>query len=186
MRESTKRLFVSLELPAQIRVEVERLSDRLRSHLHSGARLVPKHQLHCTLVFLGSVPESRITTIVERLQSIAFDPITMKLGTIEFFERGFSLIVYVQVLSPTIAIFAEEVSCALTDLCPQESRKYTGHITLARIKEVENVTHLRSTLAQISVKPVRSVSDTIYLNESMPTPQGHVHKKLATVVHTTR
>ncbi len=60
------RLFLAIDLPPQLRAEVERRTAGLRPRL-PAARWVPARNLHLTLVFLGEQPASAVVRLREEL-----------------------------------------------------------------------------------------------------------------------
>lgn len=69
-KRSRQRLFIAVELPAEVRREVASWG---RSVARSGdrTRVVPAHNLHITLAFIGERPESEIPLASEALREAA-------------------------------------------------------------------------------------------------------------------
>src|SRR5581483_1928235 len=62
MSEATRRIFFALWPDERVRAALAHATHKaVRS---CGGRPVPVHNLHATLLFLGSVPESRIPDVV--------------------------------------------------------------------------------------------------------------------------
>lgn len=64
------RLFVALDIPAEVRGAIGDLIARLRD-VARGARWVRPEGVHLTLKFIGEVPEERVAAIVEALRGVS-------------------------------------------------------------------------------------------------------------------
>jgi 2'-5' RNA ligase len=130
------RLFVGLELPPLIR---ERLLGQMGGI--PGARWQTDDQLHLTLRFIGNVEEHLANDIDLALQGVDFTPFTLGLdGTGLFGTLKKPRLVWAGV-SPTAPLVALErkLEAALVRVgLPAETRKYSPHITLARLDRNAN------------------------------------------------
>lgn len=137
------RLFVAVELPANIRSTLERLQPRLAAALGRAARAVtwvqPDH-MHCTLRFFGDVADDqalRLQHCVAQAASLV-PPFEGCLGTLGVFpEAGPPRVVWAglsrgqdgfRLLDDSLAWELE------TGGWPREARALHPHITLGRVK----------------------------------------------------
>jgi RNA 2',3'-cyclic 3'-phosphodiesterase len=127
------RLFTALEVPPDIG---ERLSF-LRGGL-SGARWVDAENYHVTLRFLGDVDDRTANEAAMQLDAIAREPIRISIGELAAFggDRPRSIIAKVQPSPELIELQAEHERSLRRAGLPPESRKYTPHVTLARLRDV--------------------------------------------------
>jgi RNA 2',3'-cyclic 3'-phosphodiesterase len=126
------RLFTGLEIPPSI---AQRLS-LLQSGLQ-GARWIDPENFHITLRFIGDVPENTACEIDETLSSIYEDPFDLELHGIGQFGNDKPHAVWAKVgeSEPLRALQAhQEIALQRLGLRP-EPRKYTPHITLARLNK---------------------------------------------------
>jgi RNA 2',3'-cyclic 3'-phosphodiesterase len=126
------RLFVAIDLPAEISAFIEDMGIGI-----PGARPVPTDQLHLTLKFIGKVEKSKLHDIKDALAEIhsCQFPLCLK-GVGHFPPRGNPTILWVGI-SPILEIVS--LRNRIENLLhhhgiPREGRKFSPHITIARLK----------------------------------------------------
>lgn len=126
------RLFVAIDLPESI---IERITP-LRCGL-PGARWVAPEQLHLTMRFIGEVDGDLFLDIRDELAGVQCPVFNLELSGLGFFPpRGKPRVVWVglrkneALLSLYNSIESRLVSLGLEP----EGRKFSPHITLARLK----------------------------------------------------
>lgn len=133
------RLFVAVDLPAAIKDELAALIDKQRLSL-PDAKWVPRDNLHLTLSFLGEVRDERVDEIVEALAVAvaATGGFEAQLGDTGAFPSARRARVYwVGLDAPErrLHAVADAVADALVPLgFPRESRAWTPHLTIARLR----------------------------------------------------
>jgi 2'-5' RNA ligase len=127
------RLFTALEVPAAI---AERLA-MLRGGL-PGARWIDTDNFHITLRFLGDVDDRTARDAAMMLAGRPREPISVSLGELDAFggTRPRSLIAKVQPSEALLDLQAEQERVLRRVGLPAESRRYTPHVTLARLRDV--------------------------------------------------
>ncbi|SDB06569.1 RNA 2',3'-cyclic phosphodiesterase [Bauldia litoralis] len=125
------RLFTGIEIPAEIS---ERLA-LLRGGI-PGARWIDKENYHLTLRFIGDVDYSIANDVAEALGRVDRYPLTLtidgigSLGT----RKPHSIVARVQPTRPLLELQAEQERLMQRLGLPAEQRKFSPHITLARIR----------------------------------------------------
>ena len=126
------RLFVAVELPADLRRRIGRISTGVRD-----ARWVAEENLHLTLRFIGEVEEYRLEDIVGALDAVESPDFPLTLAGAGHFEsrrRVRNLWIGTE-KSPELAALAERIDHALVrDGLAPEGRKFSPHVTVARLK----------------------------------------------------
>jgi 2'-5' RNA ligase len=126
------RLFVAIDPPLGIRERLGALCTGL-----PGARWVEPEQLHLTLRFIGDVDGSELTSVREALAEVRAEALSMQLEGIGFFPpRGNPRVVWVGIRkNEHLLRLHNRIESVLVraGLAP-EDRKYSPHITLARLK----------------------------------------------------
>jgi RNA 2',3'-cyclic 3'-phosphodiesterase len=128
------RLFVAIELPEWVKAELAGLSFGL-----PGAHWVPDDQLHLTLRFIGEVDRVQFEEIGQALTEVQIDPFDLALeGVGTFPPRGKPTVLWVGLeKSEPLLQLRRRVESALVQVgLPPEGRKFSPHITLARLKDV--------------------------------------------------
>jgi 2'-5' RNA ligase len=126
------RLFVALPIPDDLRARIAGLQGGI-----DGARWVAPENLHITLRFIGEVPEDRLEDIVAALDRVHPPSLTIEPGDTGRFGTGDKArAIWVGVRkSPEIETLHQVVDHALVRTgLPPEGRKYTPHITVARLR----------------------------------------------------
>jgi len=127
------RLFVAIDLPDEIRLRLAALCAGV-----PGAKWVRAENLHLTLRFIGEVDEAMAADIDEslaRIRAPGFALMVTDLG--HFGSRGRARVLWAGIeTSPALRHLHDKIEAALvrTGLEP-EGRKFTPHITLARLKD---------------------------------------------------
>lgn len=126
------RLFVGIELPQAILERLHALQRGVR-----GARWVAPENLHLTLRYIGEVDGSQAEDIHDALSALAGAPFTLALDEAGAFasSKG-ARIIYVSVTpsAPLEALKARIDALLAGAGVGPEGRRFTPHITLARLK----------------------------------------------------
>jgi 2'-5' RNA ligase len=173
---STKRLFVSIELPQTVTQRLVELDPRLR-----GVRWLAPEQMHLTLSFLGNVPNDVEVALKKNLDAIAwkafFLPIS-GLGTFPGKGRPNILWVGVGTGHPHLFQLHKRVQeAAIGAGLEPDLRSFHPHITLARCRDVsaESVRPFLKTHAAFDAGMIHV--ESFCLNSSELTPAGSVYTR---------
>jgi len=127
------RLFVGLPIPEEVGQRLNRLNGGL-----PGARWVPVENYHVTLRFIGEVDEGMAQDIDQALDLIAapaFDLILDGLGRFGRGDRAHALWAGVERTDPLLHLRDKVESAVVRTGQPAEERKFTPHVTLARLRD---------------------------------------------------
>jgi RNA 2',3'-cyclic 3'-phosphodiesterase len=131
------RLFVGLELPTDIRMRLAILCGGV-----PGARWVRAESYHLTVRFIGEVDEGRfedIAAALSRIRASAFELTLEGISTFGKESMPHTLWVGVQRNDALQALHAK-VDRALVNIgFEPEGRKYSPHVTLARLRDASPV-----------------------------------------------
>lgn len=126
------RLFVCLELPGDVRARLEALCCDV-----PGARWVDPDQIHLTVRFIGEVEGHVFEEIRDGLGGVRVPAFEMGLrGVGHFPPRGQPRVLWAGIEpSEELQLLHHRVDSALTKAgLPGERRKFSPHVTLARLK----------------------------------------------------
>lgn len=167
------RLFVGLSLPEDVTRRLALLGGGI-----PGARWMGEEQLHLTLRFIGEVDGPTFGDIrlaLSAVQSPAFD-LTLA-GTGHFGDGRKLRALWAGVASaPDLAGLQERVESVLVRAgVPAGRRKFTPHVTLARLRDapVGRVTDFLAAHGLFSAGPFRI--DEFHLLSSHPSSDGSVY-----------
>jgi RNA 2',3'-cyclic 3'-phosphodiesterase len=171
MNERTRRLFFALWPSDDLRRQIEH--ETRKAARHSGGRAIPAANLHITLAFLGSTPESKLLDAIACAKATTLQPFELALGDLKWWERQQLLC-----LEPTAGVDAllELVGKLQGALRAKgftvEHRSFRPHITLAR--EVRREHEFKP------IKQLRWQVQRIELVESQTLRTGSVYSVLPT------
>ncbi|MCB1534533.1 MAG: RNA 2',3'-cyclic phosphodiesterase [Rhodoblastus sp.] len=128
------RLFTGLEIPSDIATELSLLRGGL-----PGARWIEPEDYHLTLRFIGDIQMERANDIAEALASIAAAPFSVKLERLAVFgsDKPRALIARTADSAALTALQLEHERLVRRLGAPAEKRKFTPHVTLARLRGVD-------------------------------------------------
>ncbi|MCG5242769.1 RNA 2',3'-cyclic phosphodiesterase [Azospirillum doebereinerae] len=127
------RLFVALDVTDAVRQRLAGLSGGV-----PGARWMDPESLHLTLRFIGEVPEDQAIDIDEALAGLRAPPFELVLDGVGVFGTGRRARVLWAGVERNEALnhLQAKVESALVRCgLPAEERRFTPHITLARLKD---------------------------------------------------
>jgi 2'-5' RNA ligase len=183
------RLFTAIDLPPEI---VERL-DQLIAKLRPLARIgwSPVANLHITTKFIGQWPEERLPQLEHALAGLGSPgPIPIRVSGLGFFpNRKSPHVFWAGVTAPSeLAGLAQQTDAAMAKLgIAQESRAYSPHLTLARIKQPSGLDSFQREVERLGQPDFGSfVTDRFYLYLSKPGRSGSVYTKLSEFPFTTQ
>ena len=125
------RLFTGLEIPADLASELALLRGGL-----SAARWVEPEDYHLTLRFIGDIDEPTADDIDLELGRVRRRPITVTLEGLSWFggDKPRAIVSKVQPSAPLTELQAEHERLVRRAGVPPEPRKFTPHVTLARLR----------------------------------------------------
>jgi 2'-5' RNA ligase len=174
------RLFVGLDLPAEVVRNLERLTDELRPAAKIQWR--PPANLHVTTKFIGQWPEDRLPELEAALAAVPRrQPVPVTIRRVGFFPNPHSpRVFWCGIEAPGLDSLAAETDRATSSLgIESEKRAFSPHLTLARIKERIDLQPLREKIAALpSLDFGHYEARSFFLYLSQPGPKGSVYTKL--------
>jgi 2'-5' RNA ligase len=125
------RLFTAIELPAEVTADLSALRGGL-----PGARWIDPQNYHLTLRFIGDVDgptANEVMHVLHRVERPSFD--VRLSGLDQFGGRKPRSVFAVATGDPLVELQAEHERLLRRIGLEPESRKYTPHVTLARLKD---------------------------------------------------
>ena len=174
-------MFTGLDLPEDVVRSLRKLID----HLQPTARISwsPPDNLHITTKFIGEWPEDQLEELKSRLLALPPRPaISVHVRKVGFFPNPHSpRVFWCGIEAPGLADLAADTDRATLALgIPAETRAFSPHLTLARIKERLNLQSLREAIAALpSLEFGEFLADRFFLYQSRLSPKGSVYTKLA-------
>ncbi|MCG8689326.1 MAG: RNA 2',3'-cyclic phosphodiesterase [Desulfobacterales bacterium] len=185
MPDTYIRSFIAIALDNKIKKQLARVQTDLKK---SGIIASWPHSsnFHLTLAFLGDIPEQNIIPIKQALVEVAeasthFDMEFNCTGVFPHPKNARVIWVGSNRACPDICVLHQNIYSKLTRIgCKlKKQKKYTPHITLARIKKKLSYKLISNTLdSGILGGPIKIPIHKIHLYKSTLSPTGAVHKPL--------
>ena len=127
------RLFVALSLPDLVKARIAPMKFGL-----PGARWIDQDNLHLTIRFIGEVEDTYAEDIHYSLSTLRFESFPIRLKGIDTFRsRNMVRSVWAGIEpSPRLKALQKKIETNLVSIgVTPETRKFTPHVTLARLKK---------------------------------------------------
>jgi 2'-5' RNA ligase len=178
------RLFTGISLSEDVIAGIARVLDYLRPA--AQLRWVPPYNLHVTTKFIGEWPENRLDEAIEALQPLSrLAPFEMAASGVGWLPNPHSpRVLFIGLKAgPELAQLAAATEDALAPLgIPKEGRKFTAHLTLARIRDTTPLAPLRRSIASLESTEFGSIrAESFHLYLSKPGPAGSIYTQLAEI-----
>jgi 2'-5' RNA ligase len=172
------RVFIAIPLPVDLKAKLVALQQEFRS-VGLEAAWVREAGFHLTLKFLGEVDPTQIVSVVSCMVAIAQDchPFSLSLAGVGVFPHGSNprvLWVGARDVTGDLRHLQRTLDARLMQVgFPAETRPFTPHLTLARVKRVIRRGELLATLkAQHETALGQLDVDHVELIESQLNPAG--------------
>jgi 2'-5' RNA ligase len=129
------RLFTGISLPILLRQRLTVMQGGI-----DGARWTERENFHITLTFIGNVDEAKAEDIDEALSAVSTEKFSLRLkGTGSFSQGKHPKVLWIGVeMNEVLGRLKEKIDRALQAYGVEfEKRKYTPHVTLARLNNVD-------------------------------------------------
>lgn len=130
-----KRLFCAIDLPERILDEITATYQAIH-----GARWMAENELHCTLRFYGATAPDREQSLVSALRSINATPFLLRCKGVGYFPpRKDPTVLWIGLADDNGMLARLQSSIERTSVAAgfsPEPRKFTPHITVARLNGV--------------------------------------------------
>jgi 2'-5' RNA ligase len=185
------RSFIAIELPEEVRKVLAHLEAQLKKGKHSGVKWVDPYSIHLTLKFLGDIAADKtgdITRTIEK-SSQGIPPFRLEvkeLGVFPNFKRVRVVWVGMSGEVERLIQFQKRLESELVPLgFAPESRPFTPHLTLARVREGGSPAEQQNFGQLIADTKFETVcnftADSVSLMRSQLTSQGAIYSRISSV-----
>jgi RNA 2',3'-cyclic 3'-phosphodiesterase len=174
------RCFIAISFPDEVVEEIARIQELLQKRNFTG-KLTELKNLHLTLKFLGEIDAEKLAIVQDRLKKIQFNRLDLKLGEVGTFARfGEPKIVWIKLEGQALWDLQSAIENVMHELGFKKEEKFMAHITLARIKYVEDKKGFRESVKQIKPKKAEFSINEFTLKKSELQPLGPIYSDIAT------
>jgi len=173
------RAFIAIEMPEEIKEILLEAQEQINTE---KAKIRPAKAFHLTLKFLGEVEEKKIEEIKSALKEIKFKKFNTSLTNIGVFpDENYIRVVWVGLddSESKITNLQKEIDSEIELLGFKKDTRFHPHLTLARVKFVEDKERFIKNLKEIKIKKESFQITEFKLIKSVLTPEGPIYEDLA-------
>ena len=185
------RSFIAIELPDELKLKLTQLETQLKSGNQSWVKWVDPHSVHLTLKFLGIIATDRIGEITKAMEEAAQEipPFHLKSKGLGVFPNLRRVQVAWAGVGGEVDKLGQLQQRIESNLAPlgftPESRPFTPHLTLARLRDKASLDE-RKRFGQLIAGTKFEVAyaievDAIKLMRSQLTREGAIYSQISSV-----
>lgn len=184
------RSFIAIELPDEIKLQIDQLEARLKSGKQSWVKWVNPDSIHLTLKFLGNISTNKTAEITRAMEEAAegISPFQLEvkgLGVFPSLKRVQVAWVGISGDIDKLGQLQQHIESNLANLgFTPESRRFTPHLTIARLRNQASLDE-RQSFGQLIVDTRFEAGtinvDTISLMKSQLTREGAIYSRISLV-----
>ena len=184
---SRLRAFIAVEIPLDIRQDIEHATSNLRRGTGSLIRWVAVENMHLTLKFLGDIPTANMEVLTQMIRAEAdsfncFDIHLTGIGSFPNPKRP--RVIYIGIQAPAeLEAFQRQLESATRRLgYNSEERAFAPHLTIGRVRQnipPDDLQKIRRALEASKIdSPGTAKVNSVHLYKSDLKPTGPVYTKL--------
>ncbi|MDO8508862.1 MAG: RNA 2',3'-cyclic phosphodiesterase [Nanoarchaeota archaeon] len=176
MNKKLKRIFIAIDFPQEVTMEVARIQEVLGTRKFTG-KMTELENLHLTLKFIGEVNEGKIEEIRAKLKEIIFSELDARLDGIGSFSfRGSPRVVWIKIGGKRIFELQKKVDEKMRECGFKTEERFMSHMTIARIKYVKDKQGFIDYVRGIKGKEIKFSVKEFKLKESELRTLGPVYR----------
>jgi 2'-5' RNA ligase len=166
---------------------LRRISEVQKQLVDSGGdlRLVNPANIHLTIRFLGDIPSREVDRIFNGMEEVAFSPFNVEIGGVGVFpnlNRLRVIWVGLQKGADELQHIFRQLEPRLRGLGFRPERRFSSHITLARVRSARNITQLTHCITSLKDYQFGVFRlNCLKLKKSVLTPRGPIYSTLREV-----
>ncbi|MEZ5360535.1 MAG: RNA 2',3'-cyclic phosphodiesterase [Candidatus Zixiibacteriota bacterium] len=176
------RLFIALHFPDGIKRQLGDIIEQARRKA-DGIKWVEPHNMHLTLKFLGDTPKNMVSPIIGGIESAIAGASACRI-TVDGFG-GFPNLRKPRVIwagmngAGPIVKMAGAINSELAGIgIEKDSKRFSPHITLGRVKQPGNYGALADFLQDLNFSSEPLILDSLALVQSTLTPSGPIYENV--------
>jgi len=185
------RSFIAIELPDEVKTALAQLQALLKTGKQPPVKWVDPYSVHLTLKFLGNIAADKTGEITEAIEKAAqgVSPFQLEVKDLGVFPNFRRVRVVWVGISGEVAQLSQLQQRIESNLSPlgfaSESRPFTPHLTLARVREQASPAEQQSFGQLIASTRFEAAYgfrvDSINLMRSQLTSEGAIYRQISSV-----
>ncbi|MDQ3005806.1 MAG: RNA 2',3'-cyclic phosphodiesterase [Chloroflexota bacterium] len=184
---SRLRAFIAVDLPLEIRQDIQFATSNLRRDTGSLIRWVAVENMHLTLKFLGDIPSANVEALTQMIHAQAdsfncFDIHLTGIGSFPSPKRP--RVIYIGIQAPAALVaFQHQLESATGELgYNPEERAFAPHLTIGRVRQhvsADDQQKIRHALEESTIDSLGTARvNSVHLYKSDLKPTGPLYTKL--------
>lgn len=180
------RCFIAIPLTQEIKEELVNIQEKLKKS-DAGVKWVSPDSIHLTLKFLGDIPRIRLSSVSKMIKEVAhkktwFEMSLSSLGAFPSIEKPRIVWIGIENGQEELKELAEKLDIKLRSIgLPGEEREFVPHLTLGRVKKLDNRDKLVEIIHSIKAVFTEKMQVTkINLMKSQLTSTGPIYSVIST------
>ena len=184
---SRLRAFIAVELPLEIRQNIQHATSNLRRDTGSLIRWVVAENMHLTLKFLGDIPSANVEVLTQMIHAQAdsfncFDIHLTGIGSFPSSKRP--RVIYIGIHAPAaLEAFQRKMESATRRLgYNPEERAFAPHLTIGRVRQHVSADDRLKICRALEESTIDSLGtarvNSVHLYKSDLKPAGPLYTKL--------
>jgi len=185
------RSFIAIELPDEVKSALDQLQAQLKTGKQLPVKWVDPYSIHLTLKFLGNIDVNKVREITGAMEAAAqgISPFKLEVKDLGVFPNLKRVRVVWVGVSGEVAQLSQLQQRIESNLAPlgfaPESRSFTPHLTLARVREQASLDEQQSFGQLIASTKFEAVYgfgiDSVNLIKSQLTREGAIYSRISSV-----
>ncbi len=167
------RCFIAIKLPDELKKEIKNIQNLIKNKNFFDGMFVEKENLHLTLKFLGEIDSKKIEEVKKRLKEASSKEFDMYSANVGVFNKKEVRIIWLKINN--VNELQKEIDERLKDIFDEEKR-YMGHVTIARVKKVNDKQGLLDYLEGIKFRKMKFIVKEFYLIKSELSDSGPIYE----------
>ena len=173
------RTFIAIDLPKEIRDKIYEVASQFSQ---SGVTIVGNDVLHISLHFLGERSDDEISRLKETMDEIKSQSFGIEVRELGLFSPEYLKVIFAKVSSGREQcndLYSQLSKSMLARGFEPEIREYTPHVTIARIRRVNDRRRILAMVEEYANENFGAFEvGSVKLKASEITPEGPVYKDL--------
>ncbi|WP_456371508.1 RNA 2',3'-cyclic phosphodiesterase [Methanocaldococcus sp.] len=167
------RLFIAIDIPEKLKEKIANFQKQIKM---KGIKLVEKENLHITVKFLGEVDENLLNEILNL--DLSIKPVKIKLNQLNVFPNmNYIRVIWIGAYGDNLIKIFEDVDKKLANLGFKKEREYVPHLTIGRVKFIENKKQLKDKIEKFKdIDFGEFEAKKLKLYKSTLTPNGPIYE----------